>query len=33
MARVNKIDSILLREISMIISREINDPKLGFFRM
>ena len=30
MARVNKIDSILLREISMIISREINDPKLGF---
>ena len=30
MARVNKIDSILMREISMIISQEINDPKLGF---
>ncbi|MBQ1900352.1 MAG: 30S ribosome-binding factor RbfA [Erysipelotrichaceae bacterium] len=30
MARVNKIDSILLREISVIISQEINDPKLGF---
>jgi ribosome-binding factor A len=30
MARVNKLDSILLREISMIISQEINDPKLGF---
>ena len=30
MARINKIDSILLREISMIISQEINDPKLGF---
>ena len=30
MARTDKLDSILLREISMIISREINDPKLGF---
>lgn len=30
MARINKIDSILLREISVIISQEINDPKLGF---
>ena len=30
MARIDKIDSILLREISVIISQEINDPKLGF---
>lgn len=30
MARIEKIDSILMREISMIISQEINDPKLGF---
>ena len=30
MARTDKLDSILLREISMIISQEINDPKLGF---
>ena len=30
MARVDKIDSILLKELSMIISQEINDPKLGF---
>ena len=30
MARVNKLDSILQREISMIISKDINDPKLGF---
>ena len=30
MSRIEKIDSILMREISMIISREINDPKLGF---
>ena len=30
MSRIDKIDSILLREISMIISQEINDPKLGF---
>ena len=30
MARVNKLDSILLREISMIIMKDINDPKLGF---
>ena len=30
MARTDKLDSILLREISTIVSREINDPKLGF---
>ena len=30
MARVDKLDSILLRELSVIISQEINDPKLGF---
>lgn len=30
MARVDKIDSILMRELSMIISQELNDPKLGF---
>ena len=30
MARTDKLYSILLREISMIISQEINDPKLGF---
>ena len=30
MARTDKVDSILLREISVIISQEINDPKLGF---
>ncbi|MCR5095399.1 MAG: 30S ribosome-binding factor RbfA [Erysipelotrichaceae bacterium] len=30
MARTDKLDSILLREISIIISQEINDPKLGF---
>lgn len=30
MARVDKIDSILLRELSVIISQEVNDPKLGF---
>ena len=30
MARINKIDSILQRELSVIISQEINDPKLGF---
>lgn len=30
MARVDKLDSILLRELSIIISQEINDPKLGF---
>ncbi|MBR4420922.1 MAG: 30S ribosome-binding factor RbfA [Erysipelotrichaceae bacterium] len=30
MARTDKLDSLLLREISMIISKEINDPKLGF---
>ena len=30
MARVNKLNSILLREISMIIMKDINDPKLGF---
>ncbi len=30
MARIDQIGSTLMREISMIISREINDPKLGF---
>ncbi|MDO4198577.1 MAG: 30S ribosome-binding factor RbfA [Erysipelotrichaceae bacterium] len=30
MARVDKIDSILRKELSVIISQEINDPKLGF---
>ncbi len=30
MARTDKIASILMREISVIISQEINDPKLGF---
>ena len=30
MARVDKIASLLQREISVIISQEINDPKLGF---
>ena len=30
MSRVNKLDSILQREISTIILQEINDPKLGF---
>ena len=30
MARTDKLDSLLLREISMIISQDINDPKLGF---
>ncbi|MBO7698963.1 MAG: 30S ribosome-binding factor RbfA [Erysipelotrichaceae bacterium] len=30
MAHINKMDSILQREISVIISQEINDPKLGF---
>ena len=30
MARVDKLDSILMREISTIILRDINDPKLGF---
>ena len=30
MARIDKIDSILMRELSMIISQELNDPKLGF---
>lgn len=30
MARVDKLDSILLKEISTIILQDINDPKLGF---
>ena len=30
MARIEKIDSILMRELSMIISQELNDPLLGF---
>ncbi len=30
MARTDRLDSMLMREISTIISREINDPKLGF---
>lgn len=30
MARVDKLDSILRKELSVIISQEINDPKLGF---
>jgi len=30
MARTDKLDSILLREISTIILQDINDPKLGF---
>ncbi len=30
MARIEKIDSILMREISMILTSELNDPKLGF---
>lgn len=30
MARIEQIDSILMRELSIIISQEINDPLLGF---
>ena len=30
MARVDKLDSILMKEISTIILQDINDPKLGF---
>lgn len=30
MPRIDKIDSILMREISIIVSQELNDPKLGF---
>ena len=30
MARVDKLDSILQKEISTIILQDINDPKLGF---
>ena len=30
MARTDRLDSMLLREISVIITQEINDPKLGF---
>ena len=30
MPRTDKLDSILRKELSVIISQEINDPKLGF---
>jgi len=30
MARTDKLDSIFRKELSVIISQEINDPKLGF---
>ena len=30
MSRTDKLDSILMRELSVIISQEINDPKIGF---
>lgn len=30
MPRIEQTNSLLLKEISIIISREINDPKLGF---
>ncbi|MBQ0036841.1 MAG: 30S ribosome-binding factor RbfA [Firmicutes bacterium] len=30
MARTDKLDSIFMKELSIIISQEINDPKLGF---
>ncbi len=30
MARTDKLDSLLLREISSILQTEISDPKLGF---
>ena len=30
MGNIKKVDSILMRELSMIISQELNDPKLGF---
>lgn len=30
MGNIKKIDSILMRELSMIISQELNDPLLGF---
>ena len=30
MGRTDRLDSMLLREISIIITQEINDPKLGF---
>lgn len=30
MGNIKKTDSILMREISMIISQELNDPLLGF---
>ena len=30
MSRMDKIDSILMRELSTIILQELNDPKLGF---
>ena len=30
MGNIKKVDSILMRELSMIISQELNDPLLGF---
>ena len=30
MGKTDKIDSLLLKEISMILSQDLNDPKLGF---
>ena len=30
MGNIKKVDSILMRELSMIVSRELNDPLLGF---
>lgn len=30
MPRIDKIDSILMRELSVIISQDLNDPKIGF---
>lgn len=30
MGNIRKVDSILMRELSMIISQELNDPLLGF---
>lgn len=30
MPRTDKLDSILRKELSVIISQEINDPKIGF---
>ena len=30
MPRIEKIDSLIMRELSVIISQELNDPKIGF---